>query len=197
MTTALCFDLDGVLISTPLVALVASATDIGEEIEVLTKATDDGLLPFARSLRLRCRLLRDVTLDEAQRRIRAAAVNQELAAFIATRPDRCFAVSGIPDVWAEPLAERLGCRILASAAVVEDGRVADVPAPLDKAEAVAALRADFDRIVAVGSGSNDLGMMEAADVRVAFGFDPPDPVREVADHWTTTGRALCQLLRPL
>src|SRR5690606_3421724 len=104
------------------------------------------------------------------------AVNLELASLISTRSDRCYAVTGLPDVWAAPLGERLGCRVIASPTVVEDDRLVDVPAPLDKAVAVAGLRERHERNVAVGAGANDLGMLEAADVRVAFGWDPPDPV---------------------
>jgi phosphoserine phosphatase len=195
--TAFCIDLDGTLVSTPLVPLVASASDIAEEIEVLTAATEQGLIPFARSLRLRCRLLRDVPLSEARRRVGFAAVNEDVLEFVRERRDRCFVVTGVPDCWVAPLAERFGCEIMCSKARTEGDRLVDIEQALDKGDAVRTLRDRFDTIVAVGSSVNDLPMFEAADVRVAFGTDLAPGIRETADYWTTSGRALCRLLRPL
>jgi phosphoserine phosphatase len=197
MPTAFCIDLDGTLVSTPLIPLVASASDIAEEIEVLTDATEQGLIPFARSLRLRCRLLRDVPLSEARRRIGIAAVNEEILAFVRERRDRCFIMTGLPDCWAVALEERFGCQIVASRARTDGDAIVDVQEILDKGDAVRALRDRFDTIVSVGSSVNDLPMFEAADVRVAFGLDLASGIRETADYWTPTGRSLCTLLRPL
>lgn len=197
MPTAFCIDLDGTLVSTPLIPLVATASDIGEEIDVLTAATEQGLIPFARSLRLRCRLLRDVPLSEAKRRIGFAAVNEDVVAFVRERRDRCFVVTGLPDCWAATLEERFRCPILSSKARTEGDTLVDLVEVLDKGEAVRALRDRFDTIVAVGSSVNDLSMFEAADIRVAYGLDLAPGIRDTAEYWTTTGRALCRLLRPL
>ncbi|MEW6152643.1 MAG: HAD-IB family phosphatase [Actinomycetota bacterium] len=197
MATAFCIDLDGTLVSTPLVPLVASASDIAEEIEVLTAATEQGAIPFARSLRLRCRLLRDVPLSEARRRVGYAAVNEDMLAFVRLRHDRCFVLTGAPDCWVAPLAERFGCEIISSRARTEGDHLVDLEMALDKGDAVRGLRARFETIVAVGSSVNDLPMFEAADVRVAYGFDLAPGIRETADYWTTSGRALCRLLTPL
>ncbi len=197
MATAFCIDLDGTLVSTPLIPLVASASDVAEEIEVLTDATERGVIPFARSLRLRCRLLRDVPLAEARRRIGFAAINEDVLGFVQERRDRCFVLTALPDCWAAALRPRLGCRMVMSTAATDGNRLVDVTAPLDKGEAVRSLRGRFDTIVAVGSSVNDLPMFEAADVRVAFGLDPAPGVRETADYWTASGRGLCQLLKPL
>lgn len=197
MPTAFCIDLDGTLVSTPLIPLVASASDIAEEIEVLTTATEQGLIPFARSLRLRCRLLRDVPLSEATRRIGLAAVNEDVLAFVRARRDRCFVLTGLPDCWAMALRDRFACRMLTSTAKTDGDAIVDLIEALDKGEAVRSLRDRFDTVVAVGSSVNDLPMFEAADVRVAYGLDLAPGIRETADYWTASGRALCQLLQPL
>ena len=197
MATAFCIDLDGTLVSTPLMPLVASASDIAEEIEVLTDATRQGLIPFPRSLRLRCRLLRDVPLSEARRRVGFAAVNEDVLEFVRERRDRCFAVTGMPDCWVSPLADRFGCQIVSSRASTDGDTLVDLEMALDKGDAVRELRPRFDTIVAVGSSVNDLPMFEEADVRVAYGTDLAPGIRETADYWTTSGRALCRLLRPL
>lgn len=197
MATAFCIDLDGTLVSTPLIPLVASASDIAEEIEVLTTATEQGLIPFARSLRLRCRLLREVPLSEARRRIGFAAINEDVLAFVQARQDRCFILTGLPDCWALALRARFGCQMLTSTATTDGDAIVDLVAALDKGEAVRTLRDRFDTIVAVGSSVNDLPMFEAADIRVAFGLDLAPGIRETADYWTATGRGLCQLLQPL
>lgn len=197
MTTAFCFDLDGTVVSTPLVALVATASDVFEEIEVLGRATDEGHIPYDRSLRLRCRLLRDVPIAEAQRRIGFAAINEDVLEFIRGHANRCFVLTALPECWTEPLAARLGCRIFSSRSRVVDGSLIDLETILDKGEAVRQVAQSFSEIVAVGSGINDLPMFAEASVRVAFGMDLAPGVLEVADYWTPTGRSLCQLLRPL
>lgn len=192
-----CFDFDGTLVSTPVLPMVASAVDLVEEIEVLGRATDAGELPFARSMRLRCRILDGVPVSEARRRVAVASFDSEVAAVLRAKADRSHVLTALPDCWIPDLAEQLGCAVYASTARVEGDRLVEVSEVIDKAAVVAGLREQYSTIVAIGSDAGDLAMLEAADVRVAFGAAPPGPVRDVADYWVTSGRALWALLRPL
>lgn len=193
----LCIDLDAVLVSTPLMLMVASAVDLVEEIGVLTRATESGELPFDRSLRLRCRILEDVPVSEARRRAAVATLDPDVSALVLSAADHCQLVTSLPACWLTDLAARLGTDVIASESLVESDRLVALTEIVDKAAVVHQIRSRCDSVVAVGAGANDLAMLEAADVRVAFGARPPRAVRELADYWVTSGRALWQLLRRL
>lgn len=165
-SVGICLDLDGTAVATPLFLMVASAVDLVEEIEVLSQATQSGQLPFARSLRLRCRILEDVPVSEASRRLGVATVDRHVAQVIEAKRDRVHLITELPDAWLSGLAERLGCDIVSSTADVRDDRLIAVPEVIDKVAAVERLKERYDTVVAVGSGVDDLGMLQAADVRV-------------------------------
>ena len=192
-----CFDLDGTLISTPILPMIAAAVDLVEEVEVLVQATEAGALPFARSLRTCCKILDEVPVTEARRRASVATADPEVAAVIASKAGRTHAFTPLPDCWLEDLSLPRGCELMSSRARVDGDRLLEVPQVLDPAAAVGELRKRYDTIVAIGAGVSDLPMLEASDVRIAFGVRPPGPVRDIADYWVTTGKALWQLLRPL
>ncbi|MBN0217485.1 HAD-IB family phosphatase, partial [Pseudomonas aeruginosa] len=92
-----------------------------------------------------------------------------IQAFISARPRQCFVVTGNLDLWVEPVLERLGVRSFTSRARMRDGCLEGVEEILHKGDAVTSLRGEFERIVAVGEGMNDVPMFEAADLRVAYG----------------------------
>jgi phosphoserine phosphatase len=192
-----CFDLDGTLVSTPIFPMVAAAVDLVEEIEVLGRATESGELPFARSLRQRFRILSEVSVTEARRRVGVAAVDADVAAVLAAKVDRSHVLTMLPDCWVPGLAERFGCEVLASSTTVQDDRLHEVTEVIDKGATVLRLRERYDQVVAIGADAGDLAMLEAADIAVAFGLDATPAVRAVADYWVTSGRGLWQLLRPL
>lgn len=196
-TVGFCFDLDGTLVSTPILSMVAAAADLVEEIEVLGRATDAGDLPFERSMRLRCRILADVSVSEARRRAQVATFDSDVAAVIADKAERSVVLTGLPEPWLPDLAERLGCEVVGSSAEVDDDRLVRLTEVIDKAAQVERLRERCDTVVAVGSGADDLSMLEAADVSVVFGAKPPAAIRDAGQYWVTSGRALWELLRPL
>lgn len=196
-SVAFVVDVDRTLVTTPLVTMIAASVDLVDEVEVLDEALGNGRLPFERSIRLLCRLLSDVPVSEASRRVSVAGLDGDVLEAIATKADRCWFVTGLPDCWTGSLGERLPGELVSSTATVVDDRLVAVDEVLDKAAHVRRLRDSFDTVVAVGSGLDDLPMFEAADVRVVFGLNPPTGLRDIADFWVTSGRALCQLLRPL
>lgn len=61
------------------------------------------------------------------------------------------------------------------------------------------LRGEFERIVAVGEGMNDVPMFEAADLRVAYGgvHVPNRVLTGLSDFVVHEGEALCRLLNML
>lgn len=196
-SVAIVVDVDRTLVTTPLVTMIAASVDLVDEVEVLDEALGNGRLPFERSIRLLCRLLGDVPVSEASRRASVAGLDGDVLEAIGTKAERCWFVTGLPGCWTDSLGERLPGALVSSTATVVDDRLVTVDEVLDKAEHVRRLHDSFDTVVAVGSALDDLPMLEAADVRVVFGSNPPTDLREIADYWVTSGRALCQLLRPL
>jgi HAD superfamily phosphoserine phosphatase-like hydrolase len=192
----ICLDLDATLVSTPLLSMVASAADLVEEIDVLTRATDAGELPFARSLRLRCRILDQVPVSEAARRVAVAPLEPDVLECVRAHADRVHFVTEVPDCWIGDFAERLGLDVRASKAVVDGDRLVEVVEVIDKAAVVTELQERYDQVAVVGAGMGDLAMLEIGDIRVAYGVSAPLPVRSLAQYWVAGGRALCQLSRP-
>lgn len=193
----ICIDLDGVLVTTPVMLMVASAVDLVEEVDVLTRATESGELPFARSVRLRCRILDEVPVSEARRRAAVTTFDPDVAAVVRAKAGRCHLVTALPDCWVDGVADGLSADVVASPARVEGDRLVEVVDVVDKGDVVRDLKDRYDLVVGVGSGANDLSMLEAADVAVVYGPQPPPLLRQQADYWVTSGRGLWELLRPL
>ncbi|PAU63550.1 HAD family hydrolase [Pseudomonas sp. PIC25] len=200
MTTAYCFDLDGTLTRQELLPLIASSVGLEDEISVLTEATISGVLPFDKSFKLRVRLLRDAKLDWIHAALsEQVEFDRHILDFIASRPERCFVVTGNLDIWVKPVLDRLGIQSFTSTARLEDGRLDGIAHILHKGDAVSSLRDRFERIIAVGDGMNDVPMFEAADWRIAFGgtHSPNRLLVKLSDFVINDGNALCRLLNML
>lgn len=198
MTSArFCFDLDGVVVESPLFPLIARVSSYVEEVEVLTRASDEGLLPFESSLRVRCRLLDDLDPAVVSRQLDHVRYAPEIVDFIERNADRCTVVTSNLNVWVAKIGEVLGCDLRASSAAVGERGTVVPDTLLDKADVVEELRRQGDPVVAVGSGINDVGMLEEADIAVAYGVRPNEGVRSISDYWVTGGKGLCLLLASL
>ena len=197
MTTGFVIGLEGVVVTTPVMSLVASVTDFVEEIDVLIEAADSGRLASERTLELCVKLLRDHPLGDIVRRVGAVSLDQDVLRFLQADPARSHVVTSLPDAWVTPIFEQLPCATEAASGVVEEGRLTAIHAKADKRAVVERFRHEFDTVVAVGAGSDDVAMLEAADLKVVFGDAPPRSVVEIADYLTPTGGALWNLLTSL
>lgn len=162
------FDLDSTITKCELLPLIARSLGLGEEMAHLTEASMQGKLPFDQSFVQRVELLRKVPLPQARAIAAQAPLHEEIAAFLRTHASRCMILTGNLDVWIEPLIQALGMadRCLCSKALVREGCLLGVEQLLDKAAACQSLPRP---IVAIGDGSNDAGMLQAADLGIAFG----------------------------
>lgn len=200
MRTAFCFDLDGTLTTREILPCIASELGITEEIATLTQLTMQGLVSFEHSLRLRALILGQVPVEHVHRVIDEIPLDVRIVEFIRANEDRCFLVTGNLDVWIGPLAARVGCPCVSSRGDLSEGRLR-ISHVLDKGDAVRDLRASgrFDRIVGVGDGANDVPMMEAADIGIAFGgvHSPTAAAVTASDYVLHSGDTLCSLLKEL
>lgn len=201
MTTAYCFDLDGTLTRQELLPLIASSVGLEDEISVLTQATIDGLLPFDKSFKLRVRLLRDARLDWIHAVLEEQVeFDPNIMEFIGRHREQSFVVTGSLDLWVKPILDKLGIQSFTSRARFDaQGGLEGVEHILHKGDAISALRGQFDRIVAVGEGMNDVPMFEAADWRIAYGgvHTPNKTLLKLSDFLLHDGKALCRLLDTL
>lgn len=185
-------DADSTLLEDEVIELLADAAGTREQVAAVTERAMRGELDFAESLRSRVATLvglPSAAIDRVRTRVRVTAGAAKLVAGVHAVGGTVGVVSGGFHEVLDPFAERLGldhCR--ANRLEVDRGVLTGrVSGPIVDAEAkAAALRewaaadgVDLRRTVAIGDGANDLAMMEAAALSVAFDAKPL--VRAAAD----------------
>ena len=192
------FDLDSTITKCELLPLIAGRSGLGGRMARLTEEAMRGSAPFAEDFPRRVGLLVGIPVPEAQKIVLHAPLNGEIARFLRENPERCRIVTGNLDAWIDPLVESLSMqgKCMCSKAVVCGERLLGIKSILDKAEAVATLPHPF---VAIGDGSNDIGMLQAADIGIAFGGvrEPSEALIAVADMVVRDEKELIQILQKL
>ena len=186
------FDADSTLLRNEVIELIADEAGRGPEVAAATEAAMRGEVDFATSLRSRVQALPGVPLDAFERvraRVEPTPGASELIAAIHARGGRAAVVSGgfheVLDAVAPPLgvdvwrANRLASADGALTGLV-DGEIVDAAA---KAASLREWAASYGvsprRTIAIGDGANDLQMMAAAGLGLAFNAKPA--VRAQAD----------------
>lgn len=186
------FDADSTLLRNEVIELIADEAGRGTEVAAATEAAMRGEVDFATSLRSRVQALRGVPLsafDRVRARVEPTAGAAELVTAIHRRGGRAAVVSGgfheILDTVAPALridvwrANRLAVDGGALSGLV-DGEIVDAAGKASALrEWAAASGVALHRTIAVGDGANDLQMMAAAGLGVAFNAKPA--VRRQAD----------------
>jgi len=185
-------DVDSTLIQDEVIDLLADRAGCAAEVAKVTEATMRGELDFEASLRERVALLAGLNYDvlaDVRHALRLTPGARTLIRTLKQLGYRCGIVSGGFTQIIDPLAAELGIDYVA-ANVLEtaDGKLTGrVSGPvIDRAGKAAALRRFADlagvplsQTVAVGDGANDLDMIAAAGLGVAFNAKPV--VRDAAD----------------
>jgi phosphoserine phosphatase len=195
-------DVDSTLIGQEVVDLLADTAGVGTEVAAITAAAMRGELDFAASLTRRVALLAglpEAVLDEVRARITVTDGVPQLIAAVHAAGGAVGAVSGGFRQVLDPLAAELGLdRRHANDLEVADGRLTGrvlgriVDAEVKREHLLGwAAELDANRTIAIGDGANDLRMMAAASLSVAFDAKPA--VRAAADV-SVPGRSLRPVL---
>jgi phosphoserine phosphatase len=192
MTRLLVMDVDSTLITAEVIELIAERAGTREEVARITEAAMRGELDFAASLKERVATLAgvpDTVFEDVLAEIQFSPGAPELvAAAQAAGWDVALVSGGFAEI-VESLAARLGItRFRANRLEVEDGALTGrtVGPVIDREAKEQALReyaaelgVALEDTVAIGDGANDLAMMSAAGLGIAFNAKPV--VREQAD----------------
>jgi len=185
-------DVDSTLIQDEVIDLLAARAGCADEVAKVTAAAMRGDLDFTTSLRERVALLAGLdagVLDEVRGDLRLTAGARTLIETLGGLGYKFGIVSGGFVQVIEPLAAELGIGYVAANVLeISGGKLTgQLSGPvIDRAGKAAALRgfaADagvpLSQTVAIGDGANDLDMIAAAGLGVAFNAKPV--VRDAAD----------------
>ena len=186
------FDVDSTLIQGEVIEMLAQRASAGEAVAAITGAAMRGEIDFAESLHQRVATLAGLpvgVLEEVADEVELTPGARTTIRTLRRLGFHCGVVSGGFRQVIEPLAHELMLDFVAANELeIADGRLTGrVVGPIvDRAGKAKALR-DFanqagvpmEQTVAVGDGANDIDMLNAAGLGVAFNAKPA--LREVAD----------------
>jgi phosphoserine phosphatase len=185
-------DVDSTLVSGEAIDLLAVRAGCAAKVAEITAAAMRGELDFAAALRERVALLAGLdasVIDEIRAELRLAPGARTLIRTLRRLGYKCGIVSGGFTQFTDALAADLGLDYAAANTLeIEGGTLTGqvTGSIIDRAGKATALR-DFaaragvplDQTVAVGDGANDLDMIAAAGLGIAFNAKPA--VRDAAD----------------
>ncbi len=185
-------DVDSTLIQDEVIDLLAAENGVLEEVSAITESAMRGEIDFAESLTRRVALLSGLSVDAlavTAQRIRLTPGARTLCRTLRRLGFRvCLVSGGFAEVIA-PLAEQLEVDgLCANRLEVVDGRLTgrvlgDIVDRSGKRKALERFASEFSiplsRTIAIGDGANDLDMLDAAGLGIAFNAKPV--VRAAAD----------------
>jgi phosphoserine phosphatase len=186
------FDVDSTLVQGEVIEALAEYAGCGAEVRAVTEAAMRGDLDFTQSLRRRVAMLAGLpasVLGEVTSGLEFTPGARTTVRTLKRLGFRCGAVSGGFTQIVEPLADELGLDFCtANELEIRNGKLTgQVIGPVvDRSGKADALRQAAEHFgiplaqcVAVGDGANDIDMLTAAGLGVAFNAKPA--LREVAD----------------
>ena len=185
------FDLDGTVTAEETLPLLARELGLFGEMEKLTARALAGDDSFAASFRRRYEMLKDIPLEKIQAVMAKVPLEENIAAFIKESQQRVVLVTGNLDLWAEPIAKKLGCKCYSSKSARQNGEII-LEEIIDKGAVIAELRKEYRHVVAIGDSFNDIPMFAAADISLVFAgvHMPPAEAVEAADLIAISGEEL-------
>ena len=197
-------DMESTIIENEMLDELADFVGLRAHVAEITRRAMNGELDFAAALIERVALLKGLSatvLGEAASRIRMMPGARTLVATSRSAGVATAMVSGGFTVFAEPIAAELGFdRVVANRLVIAEGRIAGTVMPPivtrdTKRDTVLALARECAvpaaATLAVGDGANDLPMLNAAGLGIAF---HAKPAVAAASRWRIDHADLTALL---
>ncbi len=178
-------DMDSTIVTTETLDELAAYAGLQDRVAAITRRSMNGELDFATALRERVGLLRGLSLDALAQTWAATTLMPGAAELVSTmraHGAKTALVSGGFTYFTGRVAEQLGFHVHRANTLLDDGAAltGEVGAPiLDRAAKLNALQElaaeqglDMADCLAVGDGANDLAMIRAAGLGVAFHAKP-------------------------
>ncbi len=191
------FDMDSTLIRSEVIDELAAEAGVGDQVAAITERAMRGELDFNASFRARVALLKGLdegALERVRQRIELTEGADRLIRTLKALGYRTAILSGGFTWFGHWLQSLLGIDyVYANELMIEDGRVTgEVAEPIvngeRKAELLREIAAregiDLEQVIAVGDGANDLPMLGAAGLGIAFRAKPL--VKKNAAHSIST-----------
>ena len=190
----LAMDMDSTLITIECIDEIGGMLGIKPQISAITARAMRGEIDYAESLRLRVGLLQGLEVDALDRvyeeKLRLSPGAEALVRHAQRLGIRTLLVSGGFTFFTERLQKRLGLdHTLSNVLDIDGGRltgrvrgaIVDAAAKAGRFKSVAhALGLTMGQTLAIGDGANDIPMLEAAGVSIAYRAKPV--VREKATY---------------
>lgn len=202
--TIFLFDFDGTITRKELLPEIGKMLGENKQREIahLTQLAIQGVVPYHENLRNRIEVLKEVPCSEIREIVNNIPVYEEVINFLDQNKENCKIITANLDVWVLEFCSKFGLTVHTSHATELNDRIINVNSIslLDKSEV-----ADYykklnpNRLVAIGDGHNDAGMMELADISIASGLthEPSHSLFQVASHIIYSEKTLCRMLRQL
>jgi len=185
------FDLDNVIIDGEAIDEIGKLVNVQDEIAEITEKAMNGDLDFETSIKERVSLLKGASVEDIKKVASEMKLTNGAADTLKTLKEEGYKIaiiSGSFDIIVEPLKDTIDVDfIFTNTLVEEDGKLTgEVTGPLvtdSKFDVLSKLTEDNDILlnecVAIGDGANDISMIKAAELGIAFHGKPL--VKEVAD----------------
>lgn len=181
----LCADMESTIIEQELIDEIAGLVGCRSEIGAITAAAMRGELDFEASLVRRVALFKGLDvkrLDAIHERVTLMPGAETLVRTMRAGGAKCALISGGFTMFAEAVAQRVGFdTVVANVLEIENGKLTGhvrepILGPQGKADALRRLAAEegleSSETLAVGDGANDMRMLAAAGLGVAFRAKP-------------------------
>ena len=178
-------DMDSTIVTGETLDELAAVAGVGEAVAAITRRSMDGEIDFSQALRERVAMLRGLSvaaLDTVWRRTTLARGAAELVATMRAHGAFTALVSGGFTFFTGRVATLAGFDLHRANELLDDGisllgavrePILDRDAKLATLRELAAARGlDLSQALAIGDGANDLGMIEAAGLGIAYRAKP-------------------------